>query len=197
MKTTRLTCWLIAIFSIVAFNQCNEETFQFVIPLTLEAEFVINENDGEWEEVEMLSYADFADVIEDIEEEASLESVVVEGVVLYLENQDPNLQGIEEVDLKIVDVQNDTTIVYENESISITPGTTRKVVTELVKDGVEQAADLIEGYVQGTSFDSFTLVSSGKSIPGGTTLSMTLMVEIKMTINVEEELEVPFFLGND
>jgi hypothetical protein len=196
----KFSTFLIVLVALACFNSClSNEIFVFVIPVPFEAEFVIEENDGVWNESEVLSADDFEDILEDYDDDAILDDVSIEGVVLYVENADPNLTGVTNADLVIIDAQQTRTQVYQNVSITLeTTGTqTRAIVTDLAQDGVELLKNLIKTYIDNPFSGDFVIIeSTGNSVPAGTPLNMDLTVEVNMTANVSQELEVPFFIGN-
>jgi len=194
----RLNKQLILILSCALFLGCSEEKgFDFVIPLDVEPVFFITEQDGAWQESYMVTYDDVADAVDDLEDDIDFQSISIEGVTLLLENNDPNLTGVENLNLTLIDQFNQSYTIYAGESISISPGQTEVVVTDLAREGVEALKDLLEGFAQNEAFENFLVVSSGNSTPQGTPLQMDLTVTLHMSFNYSQDLDVPYFLGNE
>ena len=184
----------------IALSGCVEEqSFDFVLPLEIDPVFTITDDDGVWAEVTVITYDDVADAVEDLEDDITFDDISIEGVTLIVDDQAANLSGVENLNLELVDQFGQEFVIYNNVSISITPGQgrTEVVVTDLVQEGVLALKDLLEGYVLAESFENFSLVSSGRSTPQGTPLNMELTVILHMSLNYSQGLEVPYFLGND
>ncbi|MCA6079058.1 hypothetical protein [Fulvivirga sedimenti] len=178
---------------------CTEtQPFDFVLPLEIDPTFVINDQDGSWSESEIITYDDVADALDDLEDDIDFQSISIEGVSLIIKNQDPALTGVENVNLTLIDPFNQSFSIYLGEAISIPAGQQRTevVVTGLAREGVEALKDLLESYALNEAFDPFTLVSTGNSTPANTPLNMDLTVVLHMSFNYSQELDVPYFLGN-
>ena len=197
MKALIKSIILVLIFGI---SGCIEnKDFDFTLPVKIEPEFSINEQDGTWQEIYTVTYNDIADAVDDLDDDINFQDISIEGVTLVLRNQDPSLSGVQHVDLILVDPQGQNHTIFSDEEIMITAGqtTTEVVVTGLVQSGVIAIRDLLEGYAASSSFDSFVLVSSGNSLPAGTPLSMELTAVLHMSLNYSEGFDVPYFLGNE
>ncbi len=191
---------LLLVFFILAFTGCVEEqSFDFALPVDIEPQFTILEQDGLWSEMTLITYDDIADAVDDLEDDIVFDDISIEGISLIIDNQADGLSGIQNANLTLVDPQNRAFPVYQDVSISINPGQGRTeiVVTDLAREGVEALKDLLEGYVLANSFENFTIVSSGESVPAGTPLSMELTVILHTSLNYNQNFEVPYFMGNE
>lgn len=194
---TNLIAISILLFSL---NGCTEEQpFDFVLPLDIDPVFRISDDDGVWSESEIITYNDVADAIDDLSEDITFSDISIEGVTLIVDDQAAALSGVENVLLELVDSQGQETVIFNNVSIPIPAGQGRVevVVTDLAHEGVLALKELLEGYALNESFEDFALVTSGRSAPQGTPLNMELTVVLHMSFNYSEDLEVPYFMGND
>ncbi|WP_157638309.1 hypothetical protein [Flexithrix dorotheae] len=186
------------IISSIMLMGCDTQTFNFVVNLVSNYEYDIKQT-GDFEESQKVTKAEFDLLLIDLDlpDDAEIKKVSIESIGLAF-TPDAQNEATSIISTGVYeDDSNGKFNIFENCEAEI-PATSGEVVEVsgcLNQAGVDALTDKFWGFITDTDDEDFTVYFSGTTEPGNAFVSSKISVRIKGNIVLENEVEVPFFMG--
>ncbi len=188
---------LAGIFFLLA--SCEEKAFNFVLNIDEEYQFDAIDNNGVFSVATEISRDDILDDIE-IESDSEIESVDVESFAVKItevtgnEATSVNLEGLMYLE---GDISQTPFTVFDNLIVNGDNASDFIAVTSLNAAAINALSVKLLAYVNNTDNDNFIFQLNGTSIPDGSRVAATVELKMRATVKFKENLEVPFFVGDE
>ncbi|MEM1137527.1 MAG: hypothetical protein AAGI07_16930 [Bacteroidota bacterium] len=183
---------------LLLFSGCEEKAFNFVLNIDNAYEFAVFD-DGVFSVGETIDKDELLEDIE-IESDAEIEAVNIESIAVKITELDGNAANSVQMDGLLYldgDLSSSPIVVFNDLVIDENTASEFIAITTLNAAGVNALADKFLAYVENTDSEEFIFNVSGSSIPEDSRIEANVELKIRATVKFKENLEVPFFVGDD
>ena len=184
--------------TLLLFSSCEEKAFNFVLNIDDTYEFDVFD-DGVFSVATEISQSAILEDIE-IESDAEIEDVNIESFAVRVTTLNGN--AAEGVSLNGYiypngDINETPIPVFENLVVNGNEASDFISIDQLNNAGINAFASKLLGYINETDIEDFAFQLNGTSLPSGSNIAATVELKMRATVKFKENLEVPFFMGDE
>lgn len=174
---------------------CENKKFEFDPAIKVNKTYEVQKT-GAFSETQTISHDEILDLL-DIPEEATIESVKIEGVSIWFDV----LEGNQAESITLSGVVTETgvgdVLLFQNESFDLDYASVKFINGVLSLGGTEKIRSKLEKYLQMNDTNPFKIVLNGDTDPASQVLNINIHLAISGSVKYVTCESVPWFIGGD